>query len=103
MELFHMEKSLHMTFSIFLIIISILTVMRKFTPLIFSKKRNTTSHYQKDVINPDRLLVRFINPGSLMDLLASKRSAQQTTLRTMRNSWAGPKYLNDRPEGRSSL
>ena len=31
--------------------------------------------------------VRFINPGSLMDLLPSKSSAQQTKLRTTRNSW----------------
>jgi len=52
-----MEKGLHMTFSIFLIIISILTVMRKIQPLIFSKKKkNTTSHYQKDIINLGRLL-----------------------------------------------
>ena len=35
--------------------------------------------------------IGFINPGSLMDLLSSKSSAQQTALRTTRNSWAGPK------------
>jgi ABC-type multidrug transport system fused ATPase/permease subunit len=51
-----MEKGLHMTFSIFLIIISILTVMRKSSPLYFQKKKNTTSHYQKDIINLGRLL-----------------------------------------------
>ena len=33
--------------------------------------------------------VGFMNPGSFMDLFPSKSSAQQTTLRTMRNSWAG--------------
>ena len=34
--------------------------------------------------------VGFINSRSLMDLLPSKSSAQQMTLRTTRNSWAGP-------------
>ena len=34
--------------------------------------------------------VGFINPGSLMDRLPNKGSAQQTTLRATRNSWAGP-------------
>ena len=37
------------------------------------------------------ICVGFINPGSLMDLLPGKSSPQQTTLRTTRNSWAGPK------------
>ena len=35
--------------------------------------------------------VGFINPGTLMDRLPSKGSAQQTTLRTTRSSWAGLK------------
>ena len=35
--------------------------------------------------------IGFINPGSLVDLLSSKSLAQQTTLRTTRNSWIGPK------------
>ena len=47
--------------------------------------------------------VGFINPGSLMDQLPNKGSAQQTTLRATRNSWASPKDLNDRPEGQSNL
>ena len=38
-----------------------------------------------------------------MNLLPSKSLAQQTTLRTMRNSWAGTKHLNDRLEGQSNL
>ena len=38
-----------------------------------------------------------------MDQLSNKGSAQQTTLQTTRNSWAGPKHLNNRPEGQSNL
>ena len=37
-----------------------------------------------------KTLCRVHNPGSLMDRLPSKGSAQQTTLRMTRNSWADP-------------
>ena len=47
--------------------------------------------------------VGFINLGSLMDRLSNKGSAQQTMLRATHNSWVGPKYLDDRPEGRCYL
>ena len=47
-------------------------------------------------------IVGFINPGSLMDRLPSKGSAQQTTLRTTQ-LLDRPKHLNNRPEGQSNL
>ena len=45
----------------------------------------------------------LINPGSLMDRLPSKGSAQQTMLRMTRKLLGRPKYLNNRLEGRSNL
>ena len=43
--------------------------------------------------------VGFINPGSLADRLPNKGSAQANNVQLM----GRPKYLNDRPEGRSNL
>ena len=48
-------------------------------------------------------LVGFINPRSLMDQLPSKSLARQMTLRMTHKLLGRPKYLNDRPEGRSNL
>ena len=50
-------------------------------------RSNNLAH---SVASRKKIPVGFMNPGSLMDLLPSKRSAQQTTLRTTRNSWADP-------------
>ena len=50
-----------------------------------------TYNYCGDKGHNKKGCVGFINPGSLMDLLPSKNSAHQTTLRTTHNSWAGPK------------
>ena len=44
----------------------------------------------REVTRESTSCVGFINPGSLMDQLPIKGSTQQTTLRTTRNSWAGP-------------
>ena len=46
--------------------------------------------------------VGFINPGSLVDRIPYKGSAQQTTLQTNVQLMGRPKCLNDRPEGRSN-
>ena len=46
--------------------------------------------------------VGFINLGSIMDRLPNKGLAQQTTLRTNAQLLGRPKYLNNRPEGRSN-
>ena len=48
---------------------------------------------------PKSASVGFINPGSLMDQLPNKGSAQQTTRKLL----GQPKYLIKRPEGRSNL
>ena len=47
--------------------------------------------------------IGFINPGSLMDRLPNKGSAQRATLQTNTQLMGRPNYLNDRPEGRSNL
>ena len=44
-------------------------------------------------------VVGFINPGSLMDRLPNKGSAQADNAQLM----GRPKYLNNRKEGRSNL
>ena len=49
------------------------------------------------------IVVGFINPGSLMDRLPNKGSPQQATLQTNTQLMGRPKYLNDRPKGRSNL
>ena len=46
--------------------------------------------------------IGFINPGSLMDRLPNKGSAQRATLQTNTQLMGRPNYLNDRPEGRSN-
>ena len=48
--------------------------------------------------DPVKDLVGFINPGSLADRLPNKSSAQTDNVQLM----GRPKYLNDRPEGRSN-
>ena len=44
------------------------------------------------------LHVGFINPGSLTDRLSNKGSAQADNVQLM----GRPKYLNNKPEGRSN-
>ena len=46
--------------------------------------------------------VGFMNPESLLDRIPCKSSAQQTTLQTNVQLMGRPKYLNNRPEGRSN-
>ena len=46
--------------------------------------------------------IGFINPGSLMDRLPSKGLAQQINTTNNTQLLGRPKYLNNRPEGRSN-
>ena len=73
------------------------------TFLLSSYNRGSNLNINHGVATPNSNLgVGFINPWSLMDWLPSKGLAQLTTLRTNTQLMGRPKYLNDRPDGRSN-